>query len=44
MTYRIVWNDGSSAKYHDIEKFLDAIHDEVLKCDKEEFIVLIDTI
>lgn len=42
MEYKIVWQDGSSAKYSSLKKFLDAIHDEAIEAeDSGEFIVAI---
>ena len=43
MLYRIVWEDGSHAKYNDLEKFLDAIHNEAPGEDEQgEFSVLLE--
>ena len=42
MIYRIVWNDGSNAKYNSIEDFLNRIKAEAQNSSKEEFSILID--
>ena len=42
MEYRIVWEDGSSARYSSLEKFLNAIHNEApSEYEEGEFIVVI---
>ena len=40
--FRIVWQDGSSAKYNNIDEFLSRIKAEAQASAQDEFIVVID--